>query len=177
MIQNCGMRRAALKTIHKCISTVICVLLLVAFGFGGDGGVSPKDLKGIPKHHKYFWAVAGGTAAGAGIGILLPGGNKTAVKGLMIGSSGSSLWYLWRHPNGGGDYRSWAYIATNTTLGGGVGWSACNCGTGFGFGALVGGGGTALIQAMGTRSRTIAGITGAEVTSSSAANTPPPGKP
>ena len=167
-----------MKTIHKFISTVICVLLLVAFGFGGDGGgIGPKDLKGIPKHRKYFWAVVGGAAVGTGIGIVLPGGTKSAVKGLMIGSGGASLWYLSRHPNGAGDWTSWAYVGTNTTLGGGLGWSICNCSEGFALGALGGGGGTALIQAMGTRSRTIADITGAQVTTSSAANRPPSGKP
>ena len=153
------------------------MLVLVGACFGADPSVSPKDLKGIPKHHKYFWAVAGGAAAGTGIGILLPGGTKSAIKGLMIGSGGSSLWYLSKHPNAPGQWTPWAYVGTNTVLGGGVGWSICNCGTGFGVGALGGGGGTALIQAMGTRSRTIAEITGAQSPTSTAANVPPPPPP
>ena len=164
------MRREAVKTIHKFISTLICALVLVTFGFAGDNTISPKDLKGIPRHHRYFWAVAGGAAVGAGIGVFLPGGTKTAIKGLMIGSGGSSLWYLSRHPNAVGDWTPWAYVGTNTTLGGGLGWLACDCGTGFGLGALAAGGGTALIQAMGTNNQTVADVTGAQRTRSSAAN-------
>src|SRR5215469_13076597 len=155
------MRRAVVKTIHKFISIFICVLVLITFGFGGDGAaISSKDLKGIPRHHRYFWAVAGGAAVGAGIGVFLPGGTKTAIKGLMIGSGGSSLWYLSRHPNAAGDWTPWAYLGTNATLGGGLGWLACDCGTGFGLGALAAGGGTALIQAMGTNNQTVAEVTG-----------------
>ena len=162
-----------MKTIRKFAATVICLLVLGTAGFGGDPSISPRDLKGIPKHHKYFWAVAGGAALGTGIGIVLPGGTKTAIKGLMIGSGGSSLWYLSRHPNAVGQWTPWAYVGTNTTLGGGMGWLACNCGTGFGLGALAGGGGTALIQAMGTKSRTVADLTGAEAPTATAASRPP----
>lgn len=163
-----------MTSFHKLASMIICALVLIASGFGGDSVISPRDLKGIPKHHKYAWAVAGGAAVGAGIGVFLPGGTKTAIKGLMIGSGGSSLWYLSRHPNAVGDWTPWAYVGTNTTLGGGLGWLACNCSTGFALGALAGGGGTALIQSMGTRNRTLAEITGAEAPRSSAANKLPP---
>lgn len=171
------MEDGSVNIIRKSVLSAICMLALIAAGFAGDGDISPKDLKGIPKHHKYAWAIAGGAAVGIGIGILLPGGSKTALKGLMIGSGSSSLWYLSRHPNAAGQWNSWAYVATNTTLGGGIGWLACDCGTGFGLGALGGGGGTALIQAMGTRNRTIADLTGAQSPTSTAANIPPPPPP
>lgn len=166
-----------MKTIRKFISTLLCMLVLVVTSFAADPSVSPKDLKGIPKHHKYAWAVAGGAALGAGIGIFLPGGSKTAIKGLMIGSGGSSLWYLSRHPNAVGQWTPWAYVGTNATLGGGLGWLACDCGTGFGLGALGAGGGTALIQSMGTTNRTLADLTGAQTPTSSASNVPPPPPP
>lgn len=166
-----------MNIMYKFLLTVICIFTLMVGAFGADPQISPKDLKGIPKHHKYVWAIAGGAAVGAGIGILLPGGTKTAMKGLMIGSGGSSLFYLSRHPNAAGQWTPWAYVGTNTVLGGGLGWLACNCGTGFGLGALVGGGGTAVIQSMGTRSRTVAELTGAEISRTSAATSPLPQNP
>jgi hypothetical protein len=134
---------------------------------------SSVDVVGIPKHHRYFWAIAGGAALGAGIGALLPpGSGKSATKGMLIGGSAASLFYLASHKDEAGKYRPWAWIATNATLVGGIGWTVCNCGSGFPIGAGIGGGFTAAVQAFQPRHhKTLTKYTGATDT------TPPPPPP
>src|SRR5260370_13592660 len=131
-----------------------------------DRDVSPEDLKGIPKGHRYLWSIVGGTALGAGLGAL--GGTKGAGKGAIIGGSAASAFYLFTHRHTGGSGRPLAIVATNALLFGGLGWLICDCGDGMGIGLLIGGGGTAVIQAFGTHHRTLAKATGANDT------TPPP---
>jgi hypothetical protein len=124
---------------------------------------SSVDVAGIPKHHRYFWAIAGGAALGAGIGALLPpGSGKSATKGMLIGGSLASMLYLAGHKDEAGKYRPWAWIATNAVLVGGIGWSVCNCGSGFPIGAGIGGGFTAAVQAFEPRHhKTLSKYTGA----------------
>ena len=92
----------------------------------------------------------------------------------MIGGSGASALYLWTHRNAAGDWTPWAHIGTNTVLGSGLGWTICDCNAGAGFGALLGGGGTAAIQAFGTRDQGLAKVTGANPPSTTASSNPTP---
>jgi hypothetical protein len=163
----------------------VCVMLLLATMPGFASGQAPRDstsdssataggsanrdvttadLKGITRKHRYIWAVAGGAAVGAGIGALLPpGSGKSAVKGMLIGGSAASFFYLPGHKEAADGFRPLAWIATNTVLGGGIGWTLCNCGLGFGVGALIGGGITAITQAVRPRHhRTLSTYTGAQ---------------
>lgn len=160
--------------VRRLFTLLLCLIFLAATGFSADRDPGVGDVKGIPKKHRYWWAVGGGAAVGLGIGILAPGGNKSAVKGMLIGGSGASLFWLATHHDAGGGWRNWSYLGTNTVLGGSLGWSICGCGTGFGFGALAGGGGTAFFQAIGTRNEVVADMTGAQKTT---AASKPPKKP
>ena len=145
----------------KKLLIVVCLSLLALPAFAADPDVSARDLKGIPKRHKYLTSIVAGAAIGAGIGILAPGGNRSLVKGLLIGGSGASSLYLWSHPHAAGEWNQWAHVASNAGLASGVGWTLCNCGAGAGIGALLGGGGTLAIQSFGTHDRTIAKAAGA----------------
>jgi len=138
--------------------SVLLIVLLLSSGqiFAADRDATAGDLRGIPKSHRYAWAVLGGTAAGAGIGVIAPGGNKSAVKGLLIGGSLTSAFYLAKHPRAAEGKRPFAHLVTNTILGTSVLWTICDCGGGAWAGALIGGGGTALIQAFGTHHSAIA---------------------
>src|SRR5205823_4561 len=110
--------------------------------------VSKKDLRGISPHrHKYIFSVLGGAAAGAGLGFVLGGGVKTA-KLAMLGGGGASTWYLHTHRDALGDMHDWGMIGSNTVLGMGAGWTICDCNNGLIGGALLGGGGTALWEAL-----------------------------
>ena len=150
----------------KCLLLIWLLVFAVAQAFAGDPG--PSDLKGIPKKNRYVWAIAGGTAVGAGIGWLLPGGNKSIAKGALIGGSGASFLYLTSHRKAlSPGWRPWAHIITNTALGTGIGWTACNCNSGAGVGALIGGGGTIIIQGFRPSHRGL----------SKAAGVPPPTTP
>jgi hypothetical protein len=133
-------------------------------GSSSDRDATAADLKGITRKHRYVWVIAAGSAIGAGVGLLLPpGSGKSASKGLLIGGSAASFFYLPGHKDAADGWRPLAWIATNTVLGGGIGWTICNCGLGFGVGALIGGGITALTQAIGPRHhRTISTYTGAQ---------------
>lgn len=126
--------------------------------------VDTQDLKGITKKHHYLWATAGGAALGAGIGALIPpGSGKSAAKGVLLGGGLTSFFYLASHKEAADGYRPLAFIATNTALGAGIGWSVCNCGTGSWTGALIGGGFTAIVQAVRPRHhRTLTKYTGAQ---------------
>lgn len=151
---------------------VFAILTCIAFlfsssSFAQDRDVTSRDLKGVPKGHRYFWAIAGGTAVGMGIGVIAPGGSKSAFKGALIGGSAASAFYLIKNPRAAAGERDWAHVITNTLLFTGVFWTVCNCSAGAWSGALIGGGGTAVIQAFGTHNRTMAKMSG------TAQSTPP----
>jgi hypothetical protein len=126
--------------------------------------VDASDLKGITKKHHYWWAMGGGAAIGAGIGALLPpGSGKSATKGMLIGGSAASFFWLAGHKEAADGWRPLAWIATNTVLAAGLGWTFCNCGTGAWTGALIGGGITGLVQAVEPRHHpTLTKYTGAD---------------
>ena len=67
---------------------------------------------------------------------------------MMIGSGGASTWFLHTHRATLGPFRDWAMIGSNTVLGSGIGWLGCNCHDGMIGGALLGGGGTAVWEAL-----------------------------
>jgi len=151
---------------RRALSLVICIILSCAGNtFAADRDVSARDLKGVPKSHRYFWAVLGGTAAGAGLGIIAPGGTKSAFKGALLGGSITSAFYLAKNPRAAYGSRGWAHVATNTALGTGILWTLCNCGGGAGAGALIGGGGTALYQGFGSHNSRIAKFSGPDSSS------------
>jgi len=140
---------------------VVCIVVLFIQGsFAQDRDVSSRDLKGIPKSHRYFWAVVGGTAVGAGLGIIAPGGSQSAVKGALIGGSATSAFYLAKRPRAVAEgRRDLAHIVTNAALGAGILWTACDCDEGAWAGAFLGGGGTAVYRALKPRSsRSIADL-------------------
>jgi hypothetical protein len=171
--------------IRQFVGILCCLCLLVATSFAGDQAAksadsndsssatrdpSRADVKGVRSHHRYPWAIVAGAALGAGVGALLPpGSGKSAAKGLLIGGSLASLLYLSAHKNEPAKYRPAAWIITNAVLGGGIGWSVCNCGNGFPIGAALGGGFTGVVQAIEPRHHpTLSKYTGA---------TPPPPPP
>src|SRR5437899_2421207 len=167
--------------IRRTLAILLCVSMLMVQGIAADRDSDRRSVRGIPKRNKHLWAVLGGAALGAGIGVLAPGGTKSAWKGVLIGGSGASLIYLAGHR---GQEGPWAYVITNTALGTGIGWTACNCGDGALAGALVGGGGTAIVQSFHTRNRTLAKITGSgpkqpsgNAPSGGTVQTPPPPPP
>ncbi len=131
----------------RSLSLTLCLGLLILVSaplFAANRDVDKSDLKGIsPKRHKYIFNVLGGVAIGAGIGALL-GGAPSITKGMLIGGGGASAWYLHSHPNAAGDMHNWAHLASYTALGSGLGWTLCKCGDGAGWGALMGGGASAL---------------------------------
>jgi hypothetical protein len=158
---------------RRILAFILCFTsLFTGASFASDHDVSARDVKGARKSHRYFWAVAGGTALGAGIGVIAPGGSKSAFKGALIGGSLTSAIYLAKHPKAGGGWRDWAHVSTNAILGTGILWTICNCGAGAWSGALIGGGGTAVIQAMGTHNRRLATATGASAQPGTAPQTP-----
>jgi hypothetical protein len=127
----------------------ICLGLLMMFGSSAFAqNMSSRDLSGIsPQNHKYIFSTLGGAAAGAGLGFILGGGAKTA-KLAMMGGGGASTWFLTTHRHALGQYHDWAMIGSNTTLGMGIGWTICDCDNGLIAGALLGGGGTAVYEAL-----------------------------
>jgi len=124
----------------------LLTLLLGGLAFAQERDVTDRDVSGIRRSHKYAWAVVGGTVLGTGIGVLAPGGSKSAVKGALIGGSLTSAFYLAKNPRAARGKRDFAHVVTNTVLGTGVLWTICDCKTGAWSGALIGGGGTAIIQ-------------------------------
>ena len=135
-------------------------LTLITATFAQDREVTSRDLNGVPKSHKYGWAIVGGTLLGIGVGVIAPGGNKSAVKGALIGGSLTSMIYLYKSPRAAYGKRRWAHLITNTVLGTSVLWTICDCKTGAWAGAFIGGGGTAVIQAFGSGRSGIASLTG-----------------
>lgn len=122
--------------------------------------VTAADVKGIPKGHRYAWSIIGGAALGAGLGAISSG--KGALKGAFIGGGGASSLYLSKNKYAGGSGRPWAWVLGNGALLAGLGWAICDCGGGFGAGALIGGGGTALVQALRPHQKTLTKVTGAD---------------
>ncbi|MGC2696984.1 MAG: hypothetical protein WA738_14455 [Candidatus Angelobacter sp.] len=128
---------------------VFCLCLLLPLTSAGQSrDVDKRDLRGIsPQHHKYIFSVVGGAAFGAGLGYLLPG-EKTPLKLMLIGGGGASTWFLHTHRATLGPLHDWGMIGSNTALGSGIGWLGCNCHDGWVGGALLGGGGTAVWEAL-----------------------------
>ena len=123
---------------------ILCFTLLIltcASATAADPDITKKDLKGIsPQRHRYLFSVIGGAAVGAGIGVLLGGGNDVT-KGLMVGGGGMSAIYLHMHKHDNlNGWRNWAYIGSYTALSGGLGWTICGCDDGLVSGLLIGGG-------------------------------------
>jgi hypothetical protein len=198
------MKRNEKQTMSRRAWAVMCVMLVLATvpGWAGDRArdsssndtrasansndsssagtanrdVDASDLKGITKKHHYWWAMGGGAAIGAGVGALLPpGSGKSATKGMLIGGSAASLFWLAGHREAAGGWRPLAWIATNTVLATGLGWTFCNCGTGAWTGALIGGGFTALVQAVEPRHHpTLTKYTGAAADQNQPPQNPPP---
>lgn len=139
---------------------VLFIFFFVGKSFSGDGDVTARDLKGIPKSHRYMWSIVGGTALGAGLGVIAPGGTKSAFKGALLGGSATSAFYLAKHPRAANGWRDWAHVGTNTALGAGLLWTLCDCSGGALAGSLLGGGGTAVYQALGSRSSKLTSSTG-----------------
>jgi len=127
----------------------ICLGLLFTLGsttFAQD--MTSRDLDGIsPQHYKYIITTAGGAAVGAGLGFILGGGAKTG-KLALIGGGGASAWFLHTHRSTLGKFHDWAMVASGTALGTGIGWTICNCDNGLVAGTLLGGGGTAVWEAL-----------------------------
>jgi hypothetical protein len=69
------------------IALSLCLLLVffAPMAAAADGDVTARDLQGIsPKRYRYLFSVAGGTAIGAAVGVILGGGNDIT-KGMLIG--------------------------------------------------------------------------------------------
>jgi hypothetical protein len=110
--------------------------------------VDQRDLNGISPHRfKYIATTLGGAALGAGLGYVLPG-EKTPAKLALIGGGAASSWFLQSHRGSMGPFHDWAMIGSNTALGTGIGWLGCNCHDGLIGGALIGGGATAVWEAL-----------------------------
>ncbi|HWR16753.1 MAG TPA: hypothetical protein VN577_18145 [Terriglobales bacterium] len=122
-----------------------CFVFIAAMpAMAADPQVTADDLKGIsPQRHRYIFSVLGGAAVGAGIGVLLSGGNDIT-KGLMVGAGGMSAFYMHTHRRDNlGGWRNFAQMASYSALGGGLGWTLCGCDDGLVAGTLIGGGATA----------------------------------
>jgi len=132
---------------HKFWALVLCACFLFIAtmpAMAADPQVTTNDLKGIsPQRHRYIFSVLAGAAVGAGVGVLLSGGNDIT-KGIMIGGGGMSALYLHSHRRDSlNGWRNWAYMASYSAFGGGLGWTLCGCDDGLVAGTLIGGGATA----------------------------------
>jgi hypothetical protein len=142
-----------MMSLGKRVWVLICCLMmlfvLAAPAMAQERDTTVQDLKGIsPKKYRYIFSTFGGAAVGAGIGALLGGGGDV-VKGMMVGGGGASALYLHSHPRADlKGWRNWAIIGSYTSLGGGLGWTACGCDTGLVSGALIGGGASAWYTAL-----------------------------
>jgi hypothetical protein len=132
---------------------VAVVFLLIGSAYSQTRDATSRDVRGIPQSRKYFWSVFGGTVLGTGIGIIAPGGNKSAVKGAILGGSITSAFYLATHRKAASGFRPWAHVITNAAIVGGGLWTICDCGSWGWAGALIGGGGTAVLQSFGRGNR------------------------
>ncbi|HYY69761.1 MAG TPA: hypothetical protein VE734_08510 [Terriglobales bacterium] len=132
------------------LTLALCLIFLVSAApvFAGDRDVDVNDLKGISPHrHRYIFSVIGGGLVGGGLGALV-GGAPNVEKGILLGSGGMSALYLHSHRSTGGANRDWLFIGSHTALGTGLGWTLCGCNKGALFGALAGGGGSAIWRSM-----------------------------
>jgi hypothetical protein len=134
------------------LSLCLLVALLFATPAFAQRDATTSDVKGISrKRSRHFVAVVGGTALGAGLGAAV-GGWSAAGKGMLIGGGGANAWYLSKHHGyGSSKTRDFQFIVGNTALVAGLGWALCDCNDGLVAGALIGGGGTAVWQAMRSR--------------------------
>jgi hypothetical protein len=135
----------------KLWALVLCFCFLIAAAMpalAADPEVTKKDLKGInPRKYRYFLTTAGGAVIGMGVGVLVGGGNDVT-KGLMVGGGAASAFYLHSHPRDPiYGWRNFAYVASYSSLGGGLGWTICACNDGLVSGLLIGGGGSAIFVA------------------------------
>jgi len=130
------------------ILVAVCVVLVFTMpSFAADPPSVKQDLRKVtPRRYSYIFSVVGGAALGAGVGAILSSGAGLA-KGALIGGGGISELYLTSFPDFAQGYRSWGFILSNTALGSGLGWTMCGCNNGLAAGALVGGGGTAALEA------------------------------
>lgn len=134
----------------KLCTLLVCLCLTFSLSGSAQQARDPdrRDLHGIsPQHFKYIFSTLGGAAVGAGLGFVLPG-EKTPLKLAMIGGGGASTWFLSNHRSELGQFHDYAMMGSNTLLGSGVGWLACNCRDGGFGGALIGGGATAVWEAL-----------------------------
>src|SRR5689334_2289460 len=105
-------RPSSTSTFHvphlgRVLLMMLCLCVFALQALAADPEISPRDLKGIPKRHKYVTSILAGAAIGAGLGILAPGGNRSLVKGMLIGGSGASTLYHWSHRNAAGEWTQW----------------------------------------------------------------------
>jgi hypothetical protein len=137
----------ASKKLLTLLVALCLTLLFTVPSHAADPPGAKQELKKItPRRYTYLFSVVGGAALGAGVGAILSSGTGLA-KGALIGGGAVSELYLTSYPSFGDGYRSWGFILSNTALGAGLGWTACGCNNGLAAGALVGGGGTAALEA------------------------------
>jgi hypothetical protein len=143
------------KRLWVLLCCFLMLFMLAMPAFAGDPQTTAKDLKGIsPKKYRYVFSTLGGAAIGAGIGVLLGGGNDVT-KGLMVGGGGASAFYLHTHKNATlNGWRNWAFIGSYSAFGSGAGWALCGCNDGAVAGALIGGGASAWYAASHPTKRT-----------------------
>lgn len=136
------------KRLWAVVCSLLMLFLLAAPAFAEDPQTTAKDLKGISaKRHRFIFTTLGGAAVGAGIGVLIGGGNDV-LKGLMVGGGGASALYMHSHPRDDlRGWRNWTFIGSHAALGGGLGWTLCGCDDGLVAGTLIGGGASAWWQA------------------------------
>src|SRR5207248_1653460 len=139
-----------MDSLRKLLIIVVALCVTVVFttpSYAADGPNIKQDLRRVnPRRYSYLFSVVGGAALGAGVGAILGSGSALA-KGALIGGGGISELYLTSFPDFAQGYRSWGYLLSNTALGAGLGWTMCDCNNGLAAGALVGGGGTAALEA------------------------------
>jgi hypothetical protein len=139
-----------MDSLRKLLTLVVALCVMLVFATPSFAGGPPnikQDLRKVtPRRYSYLFSVLGGAALGAGVGAILGSGNALA-KGALIGGGGISEMYLTSFPDFATGYRSWGFLLSNTALGAGLGWTLCGCNNGLAAGALVGGGGTAALEA------------------------------
>lgn len=139
-----------MDSVRKLLTLVVALCVVLVFttpSFAGGPPNIKQDLrKASPRRYSYIFSVVGGAALGAGVGAMLGHGSALA-KGALIGGGSISELYLTSFPDFASGYRSWGFILSNTALGAGLGWTLCGCNNGLAAGSLIGGGGTAALEA------------------------------